>query len=179
MLPASPLPSLAYGLTALLLKGMLGQEGVFSSDRIPEFPPLRVALIEDIPAIGPLISGHTLLVYLAYLSTPVVAFVLYRTPWGLRVLVVGEAEDAAAAAGIGVASIKFQTMLLSGVFCGPRKAAYLSLGYVSLFAKQMRLTSAASLRSPRSSSPTAIPTVPQRWPFFSERRRRFRCACRR
>ena len=75
---------MAYGLTALLLKGVLGQEGVFSSDRIPTFPPLRLALIEDIPAIGPLISGHTLLVYLAYLSIPVVAFVLYRTRWGLQ-----------------------------------------------------------------------------------------------
>jgi ABC-type uncharacterized transport system permease subunit len=30
---------MAYGLTALLLKGLLGQEGVFSSDRIPVFPP--------------------------------------------------------------------------------------------------------------------------------------------
>src|SRR5580693_7823660 len=88
---------LAYGLTALLLKGVLGQEGVFSSDRIPTFAPLRIPVIEDIPLIGPLVSGHNLLVYLAYLSTPVVALVLYRTRWGLRVRVVGEAEDAAAA----------------------------------------------------------------------------------
>ena len=106
---------MAYGLTALLLKGLLGQEGVFSSDRIPVFPPLRLPLVADIPFVGPLISGHTLLVYLAYLAVPVVAFFLYRTRWGLRVRVVGEAEDAAAAAGIDVANIKFQTMLLSGL----------------------------------------------------------------
>src|SRR5260370_12302380 len=127
---------MAYGLTALLLKGLLGQEGVFSSDRIPTFSPLRLPLIDDIPAIGPLLSGHTLLVYLAYLSVPVVAFFLYHTRWGLRVRVVGEAEEAAAAAGINVANVKFQTMLWSGVFCG-LAGSYLSLGYVSLFAKQM------------------------------------------
>src|SRR5262249_49934760 len=47
-----------------------------------------------------------------------------------------EAEDAAAAAGIKVERLKFETMLLSGLFCG-LAGAYLSLGYVSLFAKQM------------------------------------------
>jgi simple sugar transport system permease protein len=93
-------------------------------------------LIVDVPIIGPLVSGHTLLVYLAYLSVPVVAFCLYNTRWGLHVRVVGEAEEAAAAAGINVANMKFQTMVLSGLFCG-LAGAYLSLGYVSLFAKQM------------------------------------------
>jgi simple sugar transport system permease protein len=127
---------LAYGLTALLLKGVLGQEGVFSSDRIPTFPPLRIPVIADLPIVGPSLSGHTALVYLAYLLVPVVAFFLYRTRWGLRVRVVGEAADAASAAGIGVFAIKFETMLLSGLFCG-LAGAYLSLGYVSLFAKQM------------------------------------------
>ena len=127
---------LAYGLTALLLKGVLGQEGVFSSDRIPTFPPLRIPVIADLPIVGPPLSGHTLLVYLAFILVPVVAFFLYRTRWGLRVRVVGEAEEAASAAGINIFAIKFETMLLSGLFCG-LAGAYLSLGYVSLFAKQM------------------------------------------
>lgn len=127
---------MAYGLTALLLKGLLGQEGVFSSERIPTFPPLHIPIVADIPFVGPLVSGHTLLVYVAYLLVPVVAFFLYHTRWGLRVRVVGESEDAAAAAGVNVARLKFQTMLWSGLFCG-LAGSYLSLGYVSLFAKQM------------------------------------------
>ncbi|MBZ9938592.1 ABC transporter permease [Mesorhizobium sp. BR1-1-16] len=127
---------LAYGLTALLLKSVLGQDGVFASDQIPTFPAIQIPFVRDIPIIGPLVSGHTLLVYVAYLSIPVVAWTLYRTRWGLRVRIVGEAEDAALAAGIRVDWIKFQTMLISGLFCG-LAGAYLSLGYVSLFAKQM------------------------------------------
>ena len=127
---------LAYGLTALLLKGVLGQDGVFTSARIPVFPTLRIPGLVDVPVLGSLLSGHTLLVYLAYLSVPAVSWSLYRTRWGLRVRMIGEAEDAALAAGVNVEAIKFQTMVLSGVFCG-LAGAYLSLGYVSLFARQM------------------------------------------
>ncbi|MCH4560638.1 MULTISPECIES: ABC transporter permease [Mesorhizobium] len=127
---------LAYGLTALLLKGMLDEDGVFASTKIPKFPAIDIPGLSHIPWIGPALNGHTLLVYLSYLTVPVVAWVLYKTRWGLRVRVVGEAEDAARAAGISTGLIKVQTMLLSGAFCG-LAGAYLSLGYVSLFANKM------------------------------------------
>ena len=127
---------LAYGLTALLLKSVLGQDGVFTSANIPVFPSIRIPLLEDAPIVGPLLSGHTLLVYLAYLCVPCVWWTLYRTRWGLRVRMIGEAEDAALSAGVPVERIKFETMVISGLFCG-LAGAYLSLGYVSLFARQM------------------------------------------
>ncbi|EAR51935.1 sugar ABC transporter, permease protein [Oceanicola granulosus HTCC2516] len=127
---------MAYGLTALLLKGILGEDGVFMSSAIPRFPTLDLPVIESIPVVGGIVSGHTLLVYIAWLLVPLVAWCLYRTRWGLRVRMVGEAPEAAAAAGVNVDSIKFQTMLLSGVLCG-FGGAYLSLAYVSLFANQM------------------------------------------
>ena len=127
---------LAYGLTALLVRGVLGQDGVFTSDLIPTFPVIDIPVVEDIPVLGELVSGHTLLVYIAYLSVPLVAWCLYRTKWGLCLRVVGEAPDAAAAAGIDVDRVKFQAMLLSGLFCA-FAGAYLSLAYVSLFARQM------------------------------------------
>jgi len=127
---------IAYGLTALLLEGIFGQDGMFSSNAIPTFPTIDIPVVREIPFFGPAISGHTLLVYVAYLAIPVVYWLLYRTQWGLRLRVVGEAEAAAAAAGINVDRIKIQAMLASGFFCG-LAGAYLSLGYVSLFAKQM------------------------------------------
>lgn len=127
---------LAYGLTALLLKSVFDQDGVFASPRIPAFPALHIPGLEDIPVVGPILSGHTLLVYVAYLLVPVVSWTLYRTRWGLRVRMIGEAEDAALAAGVNVDAIKFQTTVISGLLCG-LAGAYLSLGYVSLFAKQM------------------------------------------
>jgi simple sugar transport system permease protein len=127
---------IAYALTALLLEGIFNQDGIFTSSDIPAFPRIDIPLVDRIPVLGPIVSGHTLLVYVAYLLIPVVSWLLYKTQWGLRVRIVGEAEDAAAAAGVNINAIKIQTMLASGFFCG-LAGAYLSLGYVSLFSKQM------------------------------------------
>ena len=127
---------LASGLTALLLKGVLKQDGVFTSNRIPTFPRIAIPLLDSVPILRDTISGHTLLVYVAFALVPVVSFFLYRTKWGLRVRSVGEAEEAALTAGIPVFGIKLQTVLLSGVLCG-LGGAYLSLGYVSLFSRDM------------------------------------------
>ena len=127
---------LAYGLTSLLLAGVFGQDGMFQSARIPVFPTVHLPLIERIPLLGPVLSGHTPLVYLAYALVPAVAWLLYRTRWGLRVRMTGEAEDAAAAAGVPTGRLKLQTLLLSGLCCG-LAGSYLSLDYVSLFSRQM------------------------------------------
>jgi len=126
---------IAQALTSLLLQGIFGQEGIFNPN-IPTFPEIHIPLIKDIPVIGAIVSGHTLLVYIAYLSIPVVAWFLYKTRWGLRVRIVGEAEDAALAAGVSVNRIKLQAMLACGFFCG-LGGAYLSLGYVSFFSRNM------------------------------------------
>lgn len=127
---------LASGLTALLLKGILNENGVFASSAIPTFPRINIPLLDAIPVLSTIFNHHTALVYVAFLLVPVVAFSLYRTKWGLRVRAVGEAEEAAMTAGINVFSIKLQTVLLSGLFCG-LGGAYLSLGYVSLFSRDM------------------------------------------
>jgi ABC-type uncharacterized transport system permease subunit len=127
---------LAYGLTALLLKGIFGQDALFTADTIPTFPEIDIPIIDKIPVLSQIFSGHTILVYLAYLMVPAVSWALYRTRWGLRLRVVGEAPEAAATAGINVDRVMFQAMLLSGFFCG-LGGAYLSLAYVTLFSKEM------------------------------------------
>jgi simple sugar transport system permease protein len=127
---------LGYSVTSLLLQGVFGQDGVFQSHDVPAVQAVRLPFIADIPILGPIVSGHTPLVYLAYALVPAVNWVLYRTRWGLRLRMAGESEQAAAAAGIPVDRLKMQAMLLSGVFCG-LAGAYLSLDYVSMFSRQM------------------------------------------
>jgi ABC-type uncharacterized transport system permease subunit len=73
---------------------------------------------------------------IAGLLVPLTWYVMYRTPFGLRLRSVGENPEAADAAGISVASIRYAGVLLSGVLAGIA-GAYLSIGQSSLFTRNM------------------------------------------
>jgi simple sugar transport system permease protein len=73
---------------------------------------------------------------LAALLVPLTWYVLYRTPFGLRLRSVGENPAAADAAGVSVAAIRYGGVLLSGVLAGIG-GAYLSIGQSSLFTRNM------------------------------------------
>ena len=80
---------------------LLGDEARFT----PITLPLADAL-HDVPVLGPLyyevISGHNLLVYATAAIVPLVAWVVYRTRFGLRLRAVGENPSAVDTAGISV-----------------------------------------------------------------------------
>jgi simple sugar transport system permease protein len=73
---------------------------------------------------------------MAALLVPLTWYVLYRTPFGLRLRAVGENPGAADAAGVSVASIRYTGVLLSGLLAGIG-GAYLSIGQSSLFTRNM------------------------------------------
>ena len=63
-------------------------------------------------------------------------YVLYKTPFGLRLRSVGENPEAADAAGVRVARMRYAGVLLSGVLAGVA-GAYVSIGQSSLFTRNM------------------------------------------
>jgi ABC-type uncharacterized transport system permease subunit len=73
---------------------------------------------------------------MAGLLVPLTWYVLYRTPFGLRLRAVGENPEAADAAGVSVASVRYAGVLLSGALAGIA-GAYLSIGQSSLFTRNM------------------------------------------
>jgi ABC-type uncharacterized transport system permease subunit len=75
-------------------------------------------------------------IIMAFAAVPLSWYVLYRTPFGLRLRAVGENPEAADAAGIRVARIRYAGVLLSGVFAAIG-GAYLSIGQSSLFTRNM------------------------------------------
>ena len=75
-------------------------------------------------------------IVIAFVLVPLTWYVLYKTPFGLRVRSVGENPEAADAAGINVSRIQYCGVLLSGALAGIG-GAYLSIGQSSLFTRNM------------------------------------------
>ncbi len=73
---------------------------------------------------------------LAFLMVPICWYVLYKTPFGLRVRAVGENPAAADAAGINVIRLRYVAVIMSGVLAAAG-GAYLSIGQSSLFTRGM------------------------------------------
>ena len=75
-------------------------------------------------------------IVIAFALVPIIWYVLFRTPFGLRLRSVGENPEAADAAGVKVASMRYAGVLLSGILAG-LGGAYLSIGQSSLFTRNM------------------------------------------
>jgi len=75
-------------------------------------------------------------IILAFALVPVVWYVLYRTPFGLRLRAAGENPEAADTAGVSVRRIRYAAVLLSGALAAIG-GAYLSIGQSSLFTRNM------------------------------------------
>ena len=135
---------LAAGLTVVVAQSWFRQGG-----RTPQlsgdarFNPIELpgaAAMQDVPVIGPiyaeLISGHTILVYLALLTVPLTWWVLYRTRFGLRLRAVGENPAAVDTAGVSVVGLRYAAVAICGVLCGIA-GAYLATALQAGFVKDM------------------------------------------
>jgi simple sugar transport system permease protein len=73
---------------------------------------------------------------LAFALVPAVWYIVYKTPFGLRLRAAGENPAAADAAGVNVIRLRYIAVVLSGVLAAAG-GAYLSIGQSSLFTKAM------------------------------------------
>lgn len=102
--------------------------------------PLADTLGGAVPVLGPLyrevISGHNILVYAAALAVPAAAWVVYRSRFGLRLRAVGENPSAVDTAGISVAGLRYQALVICGALTGAA-GAYLSTAQGAGFVRDM------------------------------------------
>ena len=127
---------LAVGLTAYLLRALFGVRGAFRDPQLRGLATIDLPLIADVPVLGSLLSGHTILVYLALTLVPASFVLLFRQVWGVRIRGVGEHPEAAASLGVRVGHVQYSVLVVSGVLCG-LAGAQLSLGNVTLFVENM------------------------------------------
>ena len=127
----------ATGGTVFIMYLLTGEKsttsGAFRSYQIPN---INIPIIKDIPILGRILSGQSLLTYIAVLSVWFVWFLLKRTRVGLRIRSVGENPKAAESVGISVKKIGYIAFLFCGLFAG-LSGTFLSMSWVTFFMKNM------------------------------------------
>ncbi len=127
---------LVAGGTAYLMDILYGQSGTFAPEGLTKLPVIHLPLIDDVPTLGAIVSGHSPLVYVAWLLVPLTSIFLYRMVIGSHIRAVGEHAEAAQTAGISVTGMQYLALILGGALCG-LAGAHLSVGDLPLFREKM------------------------------------------
>jgi ABC-type uncharacterized transport system permease subunit len=135
---------LAAGLTVLIAQSWFQQGGrtpsLLTGARFGEITLPFTKILGGIPYLGriyaELISGHSILVYLALFCVPSTWYILFRTRFGLRLRAVGENPAAVDTAGVSVIGLRFAAVAICGILCGIA-GAYLATGLQAGFVKDM------------------------------------------
>lgn len=135
---------LASGFTVLIAQSWFQQGGrtpqLIGSGRFEPIHLPGAEALRDVPILGPiyheLISGHTILVYVAFAMVPLTWWALYRTRFGLRLRAVGENPAAVDTAGISVVRLRYTAVAITGFLTG-LAGAYLATGLSAGFVKEM------------------------------------------
>jgi len=101
--------------------------------RVERYPLLFPESFSNIPVLGPVLFRQPVSTWVALILPFIAAYILYRTDWGLNVRAVGENPQAAATAGLRVIKLKYQAVILSGIFAA-LGGCVLTLAEVGYFA---------------------------------------------
>ncbi len=122
------LQMLGTGAAGTLFRHFVG--GVTGISGLPNCP---IPLLSKVPFIGPVLFNMNILAYLAFLFVPLSSYILFKTPWGLKVRAVGTSPRSADTMAISVQRTRYQALAVGGLFAGIA-GAYLSLGQAKMFA---------------------------------------------
>jgi general nucleoside transport system permease protein len=114
---------LAVGATIFAIKKIF-DKGQTEQIKI-RFDKLDMPVLSDIPVIGDLFfTSIPLTSYIAIGLAFVVWYIIYKTPFGLRLRAVGEHPMAADTMGINVVRMRYTAVFISGIFAGIGGAVY-------------------------------------------------------
>jgi len=125
------LQMLGWGVAGTLFRHFIG--GVTGVEGMAAWP---IPGLNRIPFLGGILFNHNPMVYLAFLMVPASWYILYKTPWGLKVRAAGTEPRAADSMGINVNRVRYQALMLGGAMAG-LGGAYLSLCQARMFADDL------------------------------------------
>ena len=125
---------LAVGILGLGLSALIGRD--YESLTIASPANLHIPVLGDLPVIGPILFQQHIVVYLAFIITAIVGYVLTYMRLGLAIRSVGENPAAAQALGFPVYLIRYGSVAFGGLLAG-FAGAYASTVYTPLWADGM------------------------------------------
>lgn len=120
---------LAVGATRFLNLRVLEPTGLSTPGHFDTIP---IPLLADIPIVGQILFNHQPTTYIMLIVLVVVNYVVFFTPWGLRMRACGEHPRAADTVGIHVNRMRYISVIIGGLIAGIG-GAYFSLGQVGTF----------------------------------------------
>jgi general nucleoside transport system permease protein len=96
------------------------------------FPKIAIPYLSDIPFIGQVFFNHQPIVYVMLVLVLVINYVVFFTPWGLRIRSVGEHPAAADTLGINVYFMRYASVITGGFLAG-LAGIWLTLEWVGTF----------------------------------------------
>ena len=106
---------LALGLTSFLRSQVIVPREISTGVSTSE---MSIPLLSDIPVVGDQLFTNKPIFFAMFVIVAATWFVLFRTPWGLRVRSCGENPHAAETLGIDVIKIRYQAVILGGLIAG-------------------------------------------------------------
>lgn len=106
---------LSLGITGYIYWRYLAQNLPPGPGTFPNFP---IPGLSQIPYIGPILFNQQPLTYIMLIVVVLVQYVLFFTPWGLRVRAVGEHPRAADTLGINVDKTRYISVVLGSILAG-------------------------------------------------------------
>jgi simple sugar transport system permease protein len=96
------------------------------------FGLISIPVLSDIPIVGPILFENQPTVYLMLILLAAVNYLIFATPWGLRMRACGEHPSAADTVGVHVNRTRYISVIIGGLIAGIG-GAYFSLGIVGTF----------------------------------------------
>jgi simple sugar transport system permease protein len=124
----------SLGATTWLMQVVWGSRG--ASPNVNGLGEMSLPFLVKLPIVGRLFGPYSPLVYLMFILILAGWMLLFNTPLGLRIRIVGEHPEAADTMGIAIRSLKYGCVIVSGMLAG-LGGAYLSLGQLSWFSMNM------------------------------------------
>jgi ABC-type uncharacterized transport system permease subunit len=128
----------ASGLTMLFLA--LGLTSLYGSDyvgrSVNSFERWDVPGLSDIPFLGHILFQQDPLVYVSYVTVPLVWFILFRTRAGLLVRTAGERSESLTVNGSSVTRVRYAAVVAGGALSG-LGGAHLSIAYANAWFENM------------------------------------------